>query len=74
MHPVAPDPPVFDNYDNGSVISVQPPATVSLACRADDGKPAATISWLKDDEPILYVTPAVTSAASGEPSGERSLL
>ena len=32
MHPVAPDPPVFDNYDNGSVISVQPPATVSLAC------------------------------------------
>lgn len=68
---IPPDDPVIDNHPNGSRITVQPPATITLACRANNGKPAATLSWLKDGEPLLYVEPEVTSTAAGDPSGKK---
>ncbi|XP_071511631.1 nephrin-like [Diadema antillarum] len=68
---IPPDAPVIDQYAEGAVIQVRPPATLVLPCRANNGKPAATITWLKEGEPLLYVSPAVSTSPAGDASGKK---
>ncbi|XP_063959504.1 nephrin-like [Lytechinus pictus] len=66
-----PDPPVIDNQANGSSITIQPPATVTLPCRANNGKPAPVITWLKGGDDLAYGNPEVVSTPAGDPTGKR---
>ncbi|XP_071843219.1 nephrin-like isoform X3 [Apostichopus japonicus] len=67
---VAPTAPVIDGYEDGALITVQPPEAVSLICRSTNGKPAASISWLKEGQPFLYSTPSVITETSPHSSGK----
>lgn len=67
---VPPTAPVIESYEEGALISIQPPAVVALTCRSTNGKPAATLTWLKNGEPLLHLSPTVTVEASDDPSGK----
>ncbi len=56
---VQPDSYVIDNYLNGTSIVIRPPQQVILTCRANNAKPAATITWLKGGQPLVHDTPVV---------------
>ena len=38
---------------------MQPPAQITLICHANNAKPAATITWLKEGAPLVHDTPVV---------------
>ncbi|XP_072048822.1 nephrin-like [Amphiura filiformis] len=62
---VPPEVPVIDSRQNGSAITIQPPQPVVLACRANNAKPAATITWLKDGQPLVHDTPVIEVTPGG---------
>ncbi|XP_033641299.1 nephrin-like [Asterias rubens] len=71
---VPPDPPSIDNYENGTLITIDPPSTITLTCRANNARPQATITWLKNDGPVLYIMPVTAVEASGDPLGKKQNL
>ncbi|XP_077985243.1 nephrin-like [Glandiceps talaboti] len=62
---VAPDAPVIDGFENNGAVSILPPDTVVLTCRSNNGKPAASIRWLQNGEPLNYEVP-VYSVEEGD--------
>uniref|UniRef100_A0ABM0MI06 Nephrin-like n=1 Tax=Saccoglossus kowalevskii TaxID=10224 RepID=A0ABM0MI06_SACKO len=63
---LAPDNPVIVGYDNGTDVTVQPPATVVLVCRSENGKPAAALTWLQNDEALVYEVPEESVETAGK--------
>ncbi|XP_038064880.1 nephrin-like [Patiria miniata] len=71
---VPPDPPTIDDHENGTRITVDPPAAVTLTCRANNARPEVVITWLKNGEPVLYLTPTTVVADAGDPLGKKKNL
>ncbi|XP_022110423.1 nephrin-like [Acanthaster planci] len=68
---VPPDPPTLDNYENGTQITVDPPAAITLTCRTNNGRPEASITWQKNEDPVLYIQPTTSVENSGDPLGKK---
>ncbi|XP_051895850.1 kin of IRRE-like protein 3 [Pristis pectinata] len=50
---IPPDNPVISN---GPVVSLKVGDSLNLTCRADNAKPAAVITWIRDGEPLSGAT------------------
>lgn len=72
---VPPALPEIQNYPNGSVIKVpHEQETVNLTCICSNGKPAATISWLRNNELITEDIQYFSSVLDNKLEDARSIL
>jgi len=80
--PVPPEQPEIVGYQNNSLVRVSDKfVSLNLTCRSRSGKPAATLTWLRDgvevsaeDADVTYSTAESTDVGGGKLQDAESVL
>ena len=72
---VAPAQPEIQDHPNGSVVKVpHEQETINFTCVCYNGKPAATITWLRNDQPVVDYVQSFTSVLDNKLEKAKSIL
>ena len=72
---VPPAQPEIQDHPNGSVVKVpHEQETINFTCTCSNGKPAATITWLRNDEPVVDYIQNFTSVLDNKLENAKSIL
>ena len=72
---VPPAQPEIQDHPNGSVVKVpHEQETINFTCTCSNGKPAATITWLRNGEPVVDNVQNFTTVLDNKLENSKSIL